>query len=404
MLQSLAQVEKMWELSELNYRNKQHPDDFPELPEIPAERFTREDFFQLEKEHVWKRTWLLAGIACELPSPGSFKAVSINDAPVLLARGEDGKIRAFYNTCQHRGSMLAKGEGTAQHFACSYHCWTYDLEGNLKFIPDERLFPNLDKSRKSLKPIRCELFGALIFINFDGDASPLAEFLGSILGVLQDMPLDNIKLYKKLQFEVPYNWKIVQENFSEAYHTKFIHPTSLEPFIQTKARAGHLLANGHAALAIKSRGSLTNLWASDVDDKEGVLNELTRKSQRNCNIFPNITLSPAENIFPVLVAWPISIQRTRLDVYFLTMPSSDQVASEPGYEATVAGLEVVLGEDFSALEGIQEAISSGGIEAVRLGWEEQIIYHHHQQIDRLIGSENIPAGLAVQDITLPVGV
>jgi nitrite reductase/ring-hydroxylating ferredoxin subunit len=405
-LQSLSHVEKQWEVSELNHRNKRHPDDFPELPEIPAGRYASEDFFRLEKEHVWKRTWLVAGIAGELPSTGSFKTLSINDVPVLLVRGEDDVIRAFYNTCQHRGAMLAsRAEGTRQHFACPYHCWTYDLEGKLKFIPDERLFPGLDKSRKSLKSIRCESFGNLIFVNFDRNAQPLEQFLGGILDALADLPVNDLYLYKKLDLDVPYNWKLVQENFSEAYHTKFIHPESLEPLIQTKAWAVHLLANGHAATAVKSRGSsLTNLWASDVDADahQSMLNEVTRKSQRNCNIFPNVTLAPAEKIFPLIIVWPVSVTHSRLEIYFLKMAKPDQSVGTAGDEATVEGLKTVLGEDFEALNGIQAAISGGGIDAVRLGWEEQIIYNHHQQIDRLIGLDKIPRGLGVKDIELPI--
>jgi hypothetical protein len=84
------------------------------------------------------------------------------------------------------------------------------------------------------------------------------------------------------------------------------------------------------------------------------------------------------------------------------MTKPDQGASNAGDEATVEGLKTVLEEDFNALNGIQEAISGGGINAVRLGWEEQIIYNHQRQIDRLIGGDNIPAGLAVKDIEIPL--
>ena len=211
-------------------------------------------------------------------------------------------------------------------------------------------------------------------------------------------------IYRKINFDVPYNWKLVQENFSEAYHTKFIHPNTLEPLIQTKAWAVHLLANGHAATAVKSRGSLTNLWASDVDGDaaQSRLNEVTRKSQRNCNIFPNVTLSPAEKIFPLIIVWPVSVAHSRLEIYFLKMEKAGQGAGTAGDEATVEGLKTVLAEDFKALNGIQAAISGGGIDAVRLGWEEQIIYNHHRQIDRLIGHDIIPQGLCVEDIELPI--
>src|SRR3546814_13036319 len=88
-------------------------------------------------------------------------------------------------------------------------------------------------------------------------------FLAGILNALADLPVNDLYIYRKINFDVPYNWKLVQENFSEAYHTKFIHPNTLEPLIQTKAWAVHLLANGHSATEVKSRGSVTNSWASE---------------------------------------------------------------------------------------------------------------------------------------------
>lgn len=409
-LQSLSRVEQQWELAELNYKNKRHPDNFPELPEIPAGRYTSEDFFRIEKEYLWKRTWLAAGITDELPSVGSYKTLSINEVSVLLVRGNDQVIRAFYNTCQHRGTMIAaKNAGQVQRFVCPYHCWTYNLEGKLTFVADERLFPGLDKSRKSLKRIQCELFGSLIFVNLAPNAEPLKEFLGDILDVLADMPMDRLRLYKTLRLHAPYNWKLAQENFSEAYHSQFVHPKSINPLLDTKAWAPLLLANGHAATAVKFRrnkdGSLVNLWKSSTSEgKDNAArdssSELMRVAQRNCNLFPNITLSPAEDIFPLITVWPTSVASCRLDIYFLKVRGHDQDRTDAGDEAMVVGLENVLKEDFEALGGIQASLGSGGIDAVRLGWEEQIVYHHSQQVDRVIGRDNIPAGLAIKNVEL----
>lgn len=409
-LQTLSRVEKQWEFAETHYKSKRHPDHFPELPEIPAGRYTSQEFFRIEKEYLWKRTWLFAAVADELPSVGTYKTLSINEISVLLVRGNDNVIRAFYNTCQHRGSMLAsKAQGHVQKFVCPYHCWTYNLEGKLTFVTDERLFPGLDKSKKSLKPIRCESFGNLIFVNLNANADPLKAFLGDVLDVLADMPMDNLGLYKKIQLEAPYNWKLAQENFSEAYHSASVHPSSINPLLDTKAWAPLLLANGHAASAIRFRrnkdGSVVNLWKSSVSDGKtvaarGSSSELMRVSQRNCNMFPNITLSPAEDIFPLITVWPISVASCRLDIYFLKVGGCDQRASDTTDEAMVDGLKNVLKEDFEALRGIQTSLGGGGIDGIRLGWEEQFVYHHSQQMDRVIGRNNIPAGLSVKDAEL----
>jgi phenylpropionate dioxygenase-like ring-hydroxylating dioxygenase large terminal subunit len=409
-IQSLARVEELWKLSETSFKQRQHPAGFPELPVIPVGRYTTEEFFKVENQRLWPRTWLLAGVTDELPSAGSFKALTLNDTPVLLVRGKDCVVRAFYNTCQHRGNMLtSKCEGKAHGFVCPYHGWAYDLEGRLTYIADERLFPGINKASRSLKSIRCESFGNLIFVNLDSGAVPLLEFLGDIVNVLSDMPMNELRLSKKIRIEAPYNWKLAQENFSEAYHSQFVHPGSINPLLDSKAWAPQLLRNGHAATAVKFRrnddGSLVNLWKSSLTEGKSPAvsdsaSELMRISQRNCSIFPNITLSPAEDIFPIITVWPTSVGGCRLDVYFMRVGGQVEGAGRAGDESMVMGIEKVFKEDFEALKGIQASLGGGGIETVRLGWEEQVIYHHSRQLDDVIGSQYVPTGMLVDRVEI----
>ena len=122
------------------------PDNFPALPMIPGGRYTDREFFDLEQSYLWKRSWLYACHADELPNPGSFKLWSRTGSPIVIVRGADNKIRAFYNSCRHRGGPLVKtGTGEVNHsFICGFHGWTYDLEGRLKGVRDKADFIDLE--------------------------------------------------------------------------------------------------------------------------------------------------------------------------------------------------------------------------------------------------------------------
>ena len=123
----------------------------PSCPTCPLGRYTDPAFQELEHEHLFKRVWLYAAHDSELPTPGSYKLCDIAGAPVLLARGEDGVVRAFYNACRHRGAPVVRGEcGTARMLVCQFHSWSYNLAGELVRVPDERDFVGLQKEERGL--------------------------------------------------------------------------------------------------------------------------------------------------------------------------------------------------------------------------------------------------------------
>ena len=147
------------------------PDGFPKLPDLPLGRYTDPALYALEIEQVFKRSWLYALHATEVPEEGSFRLLDIPLAPVVVVRGNDGALRAFMNSCRHRGAPVVRDlEGVTKLLVCQYHSWSYDLQGNLVRVPDERDFVDLCKEDRPLVELRCEQWGGFVFINLDGDA------------------------------------------------------------------------------------------------------------------------------------------------------------------------------------------------------------------------------------------
>src|SRR5689334_20820506 len=160
------------------------------------------EFFELEREAIFRRTWLNVGRVEQLPRVGSYVTREIDAArtSVVIVRGADDEIRAFHNICRHRGNKLVwqdyPGEetsGACRQFQCKYHAWRYDLEGQCTFVQQEEEFFDLDKSDYSLAAVRCEVWEGWIFVNFDAsDTMPLREYLGELGRGLEGYPFDKL--------------------------------------------------------------------------------------------------------------------------------------------------------------------------------------------------------------------
>ena len=205
------------------------PPAFPELPLIAGGRYTDPAFLELEQRYLWKRSWLYALHVDELPRPGSYRLWRKTGAPIIIVRDKENRIRAYYNTCRHRGAPLVeKEQGEAKGFFCRYHGWTYDLAGRLTAVREKRDFPGMDTSCFGLNQVRCEQFGNFVFINEDPQAAPLLESLGLIPQHLENLGFDSIRHIASSSFEIACNVKILLDAFLETYHLKSIHPQTAD--------------------------------------------------------------------------------------------------------------------------------------------------------------------------------
>lgn len=402
-LEELKTMRGLWEREHSLFKNKQHPDNFPALPELAAARYTSEPFYQLEMEYLWKRTWLLAGVDNELPMAGCYKTVKITDIPIVLVRGEDEKIRAFYNVCQHRGVQLCHAEaGRSNRLRCSYHAWSYDLEGRLSFVPSEHEYPGLDKCGKSLKPISVGQLGNLIFISMNPEV-PFEEFLGSCGLLVSDVPWSRVHLYRTISHQCDTNWKCMQDAFSESHHVKYVHASTAAQAVESSYMVKMIFKNGHGSMNLKlrddsSKASIYRQVDSALDDG---MKPLTRVSQRSYNIFPNLQIPISSHIFSVMSVWPVSVGQCRIDLSFFKICGEEGFVEDPLDQEAVEQFAPVVGEDLATLAGSYLSLKSGGVKSLRLNYSEQIIYNLHLEIDRVIGKDRVPEALRVTEIDLP---
>lgn len=395
--QRIAQIKREFDREFERHERQQHPQDFPTLPEVAVGRYTRADFFELERQRLWPRSWLIAGHVDELPEVGSFKLWDRAGWPVILVRGKDQKIRAFFNSCRHRGGGVVREPcGKTRMLACKFHAWTYDLEGKLVFVPDEHEFPGLKKEDHSLLPLRCELWGNLIFINRDLDAPPLLEFLGKAATELAHFDFDKRRIAAVLPYELPCNWKVVMDAFQESYHINATHPKTVAPVLDSRGSTIELWPNGHSILTVPRRrdaGGAQDFILDTGSHSTDPRHEITRAGNISFTLYPNIIGTAAEYQFPMLSFWPTSLNTTHVDI-LITEPADCPEMDPAQSQAIIEQFGAVMEEDMGNVSALQKSIESGALQSIRLGYQERRIYQFHEQLDRDLGQQ-VPAELRV---------
>lgn len=391
-----ATIERIREGMAFEAQRKAPPEGFPELPDIPAGRYTDPAFLDLEDERLWKRSWLYAGHRDQVPNNGDWFLTRSTGSPILVVRDSGGTIRAYYNTCRHRGAPLVKADkGNDRGFVCGYHGWSYTLEGKLVAVRDKRDFVGLDFSCQSLIPVRCETLGGWIFINEDPEAEDLITALGPVARELQQFQPDSLTLVDSRGYDVACNVKVLLDAFLEVYHLKSIHQETVDRFLDHRGTTITLWPGGHSRMTTPNRRpdwvDPGTIGMPEID----TVTEIPRTSNVSYYIFPNIVMPPSASGMPMLVFWPTSKRTMRIECHWFSPPFGPE-GRNPLWDKRIANFERILDEDLQFAPQIQESLESPGFKGMTLCYQERRIYHYHEEIDRRIGLNRLPAELRVE--------
>jgi phenylpropionate dioxygenase-like ring-hydroxylating dioxygenase large terminal subunit len=395
-------IQTLYKLMEFEAARTEPPAGFPALPDIPAGRYVDPRFHQLEQEHVWRKSWLLAAHIDEIPEPGCFMLWENTGQPVVIVHAESGAVNAFYNTCSHRGApVVTEQRGKSRRLTCQYHGWSYDHEGELRGIRDPQDFRDFDMSCRGLKSVRCESFGNLIFVNLDPDAPTLLEWLGPIADEWEEFGFDTCRLAAREIFDLDCNWKIAMEANTEVYHVRSIHPTTVAPVLDDRRNVNTLYPNGHGRMIAPTPPGRSNLEAVRISPdiaQVDTVGEIGRTCTQSYGLFPNWVSPLSQFMIPPLLFWPNGINKCRMETW--TMAPQWQEGMKPELWTQNNGKDLcdVLIEDTQFGEKIQLSMESHGFEGVPLSYQEARIYHWNQAADRMIGIDNIPEELRVQQV------
>ncbi|MBS0394220.1 MAG: aromatic ring-hydroxylating dioxygenase subunit alpha [Proteobacteria bacterium] len=368
------------------------PQDFPALPVIPVGRYTDPRFLELEERYLWKRSWLYALHSDELPRVGSFRLWRKTGSPIVIVRGKDDRIRAFYNACRHRGAPLVEADqGQTQGFFCRYHGWSYDLAGRLLAVREKRDFPGLDLACRGLLEIRCERLGNWVFINEDRDAPPLLEHLGVIPQHLANMQLERMRFIGAKSFDIACNVKVLLDAFLETYHLKSIHPQTVDRFLDSRGTYSVLWPNGHSVMATPHRRPDWKDPGAVGMPEVASADSIFVHQNVSYNVYPNLVTPISSTGIPFCLFWPKSARQMTVEVHWFAPEGAQDHELWP---TRMANFERILEEDTQFAPHIQESVECGGFDGMCLSYQERRIYHWHEELDRRIGAA-VPSELRI---------
>ncbi len=341
---------------------------------LNARAYTDRAFHDADMRAIIARSWQWICHSEKLREPGAYVTAETAAEPVLILRDRDGRLRAFYNVCQHRAHALLTGEGTATRIMCPYHAWVYRLDGTLARAPHTEHLCGFDPSSVSLKAVQVEEFCGFVFVNLDPDAPSLRQLTGDLETEIKHWApdIEDLTFGHRLTYDIKSNWKNVVDNFLECYHC----PTAHKDFcalvdMDTYKVTTHGIYSSHMADAGKAANS-----AYDVSNA-------TVRTHAVWWLWPTTCFMryPGRSSMIVLNIVPAGPDRT-LETYdfFLETPEPNQMELE-----AIQYLDQVLQvEDIGLVESIQRGMNTPAFTQGRIvndpsgsGRSEHAVHHFH---------------------------
>lgn len=363
---------------------------------LPAGAYLDDAVLHWERSIMFAGGWQCVGRASDLAEPRMRKAVPVGDDAVLLVRGDDGEIRAFFNTCAHRAHELLPcgAQASAPFIACPYHNWVYDLKGKLhKVPPGHRDRDDLDGI--GLIPAAVAQWQGFLLVNVDGAAAPIEEYFHGLDELLAPYELDRLQVAASHDYELNANWKLAVENYQECYHCSSIHPELTRVSPPESGEAIHPVGLWVGGTMELSDGVQT--MALDGLSGGAPMRNLSGPRLREVvylQLIPNLLLSVHPDYVMTHVLEPLAPNRTRVTCQWLFTPED---LATPGFDPAFAVdfWDITNRQDWDACEGVQRGVGSRGYRAGPLSeWHESEVFQTIAVVARTYLDGRLPTSAA----------
>lgn len=323
---------------------------------IPAAWYTDSRVAALELQNVFSRTWQAIGRTDQVEKPCQYVTATVAGEPIVVVRGSDKQLRAFFNVCRHHAmTVMNEPCGTAQHLRCPYHGWTYNLEGELRGMTEFEGVRDFDRAKNGLVPIRVETWEKFIFVNLDPQAAPLADFLGELVPRAQPLGFSQLKFVERRSYTQQCNWKVYVDNFLDGgYHVPHMHKGLNSVLDYTN----YTIENLERCCVQSSPVAVDSCSESNA--------AATRKGDRAYYFwqYPNFMLNWYEGYLDTNLVIPLGVDRCEVifDFYF----GDTSPVQMPYIRRSMEVSERVQQEDMVICDGVQRGLSSRAYQAGRL--------------------------------------
>jgi choline monooxygenase len=331
---------------------------------IPARWYTDPRFEAFERDAVFARTWQHVGHVSQIPKVGDHLVGTVGRRPVLVVRGGDGEVRAFYNVCRHRGGPLALKDGHAHMLQCRYHGWTYKLDGSLRGVPHFNRTELFDKKDFGLTPVALAEWQGLLFVHAEPQPEPLERFLAGIAERMSPIRFHDYRFVRRVDYEARCNWKVYVDNYLEGYHVPHVHPElcSLYDFQAYRTE-------------IYDSYSLQVGPLSGKDTPYGV----SSGEALYYFVFPNFMLNILPGRLQTNLVLPAGQERCRI-VFRYYYADTDSDAAKRVIQDDLEFSDAVQAEDIEICERVQEGLESGIYDRGRFSADMETAVHHFQSL------------------------
>jgi choline monooxygenase len=352
-------------------------DDLASAGTMPSRWYTDPRFLELEKERIFWNTWQPVGRAEMVARPGDYFACEIVGEPLVVTRGKDDLLRAFYYVCRHRGAMVARGKGNRKSLQCHYHGWTYGLDGKLLRAPEFEGVQNWRTEDVCLPEVKVELWGPFIFINLDPNAPPMsATPYGEIHAEISSkgFNIDKMSFFERRDYLIDCNWKVYVDNYLEGYHLPTAHPGLFRELDYDQYR-------------VDTYDAYSKQYAPIRDLQPGEIAGRDRRYVRTSDeddalyywIFPNVMLNVYLDNVSINIILPVGHDKTLtiFEWYF------EQPGTGEGWESMqqiIAFSDEIQQEDIELCEIVQKGLMSRSYDVGRFSAKRENGVHHFQKL------------------------
>ncbi|MBD2057183.1 aromatic ring-hydroxylating dioxygenase subunit alpha [Oculatella sp. FACHB-28] len=341
---------------------------------LPAELYTSETIYQLEQRLIFGKTWCYVGHVNQLQGAGSYFTVELAEQPLIIVQDQSNNLRGFFNVCPHRAAPLATDSGKCNRLTCLYHAWSFDLEGNLKGIPDMQEAENFSWADQALTPIQVDTWGPFIFVNLDLHAPPLGTQLGELPELFKSYQFNEWARVHSVDYYTDTNWKLYVENNVESYHEFSVHSSIAKYYKATKAEARH-----HYYLQYAPFPPDDEYYSMDADLIFSGLGDVEKHGKWTVSLFPNFAWIIRPWIAIIYLIEPQGRSRTRIRWDWL-VPDTEAAKSPQNLEPLIQFFDNIQQEDLRLLPAIQKRIQSSGYRPGRLSPTREVGTHLFQEL------------------------
>jgi phenylpropionate dioxygenase-like ring-hydroxylating dioxygenase large terminal subunit len=328
---------------------------------LPASWYAGDDHHELELERIFRHGWSCVGVTDDVVTPGSYHATTVAGAvPIVLTRDFEGRLRGFLNVCRHRGAPVAQGTGGARLLQCPYHAWIYRLDGSLARAGGMEGAEDFSTDEFGLTEIAVATWARFVFVCPMPVPAVAAFDAGPLARAIEPYALEGFELAIREHAIRNFNWKVMIENYSENFHTPWIHP--------------ELIVNGWD-YPIVTEGPISLAWDRPLHPRNSVEETLAQSLPTDAawasvagtqvddvfigglyfTLFPNLLVSSFSRYVSAFWLTPVGPRSTRVDYVRLWHPDVDDDRRKADHEASTR----VGDQDLDICEAVQRGYNAG---------------------------------------------